>query len=62
MHVTMAAIFEPERLAADFHFSQNGIVCQAPATPQQLPSTGGVSAADLQKRIEHLRYLSPRLR
>lgn len=54
-HVNMAAIFKAERLAAYFRFSQTGIVRQAPATPQPPPSTGGVSVADLQKRIEHLR-------
>jgi hypothetical protein len=54
-HVNMAAIFKAERLAAYFRFSQNGIVRQAPATPQPPPNTGGVSATDLQKLIDHLR-------
>jgi hypothetical protein len=54
-HVNMAAIFKAERLAAYFCFSQNGIVCQTPATPQPPLSTGGVSAADLQNLIDHLR-------
>jgi hypothetical protein len=57
-HVNMAAIFKAKRMAANFRFSQHGTptVRQPAAAPPPPQSTGGVSAADLHKLIEHLRF------